>query len=54
MKTLERGFKSWAERTSILLRKELDINVDEQLNLQNLADYLNVKLSNSQEKMFRE
>ncbi|HEX8197857.1 MAG TPA: ImmA/IrrE family metallo-endopeptidase [Pyrinomonadaceae bacterium] len=44
MKTLERGFKAWAERTSLILRKELEIKSDEQLNLAKLAEYLNVKI----------
>lgn len=44
MKTLERGFKAWAERTSLLLRKELEIKPDEKLNLLKLAEYLDVKI----------
>lgn len=44
MKTLERGFKAWAERTSTAFRRELDISIDEALPPQNLADYLDIKL----------
>lgn len=44
MKTLERGFKAWAERTSMAFRRELDISVDEALPPQRLADYLDVNL----------
>lgn len=45
MKTLERGFKAWAERTSDLIRKELGIRSDEAMDLTRLAEYLNVQLS---------
>jgi Zn-dependent peptidase ImmA (M78 family) len=44
MKTLERGFKAWAERTSLTFRKELDITADEPLLPNLLADYLGVTL----------
>ena len=44
MKTLERGFKAWAERTSMTFRRELDISIDEALLPQQLADYLDIKL----------
>lgn len=44
MTTLERGFKTWSERTSNLVRKELDVDVDDQLDLPRLAEYLGVRL----------
>lgn len=44
MKTLDRGFKAWAERTSLAFRRELEISVDDPLPPQQLADYLNIKL----------
>jgi len=44
MKTLERGFKAWAEKTSLSLRKELEIAVDQPLPLERLADYFDVRL----------
>ena len=40
MKTLERGFKAWSERTSIAVRKELDISVDDLLCPFRLAEHL--------------
>lgn len=44
MKTLERGFKAWSERTSIAIRKELDLTVDDPLPPQMLANYLDIQL----------
>lgn len=44
MKTLERGFKAWAERTSASLRRELDVQIDQPLRPVDLADYLGVRL----------
>src|SRR5947209_3051721 len=44
MKTLERGFKAWAERTSLTFRRELGVTVDEPLSLNDFADYLGVDL----------
>lgn len=44
MKTLDRGFKAWAERTSLAFRRELEISVDDPLLPQRLADYLNIRL----------
>jgi hypothetical protein len=42
--TLERGFKSWAERTATSLRAELSISAKERLDPRQLASYLNVQL----------
>jgi Zn-dependent peptidase ImmA (M78 family) len=42
---LERGFKSWAERTSLSLRHDLEISPDAPLSPACLADYLNVRLA---------
>ena len=44
MTTLERGFKAWSERTSNLIRKELDTVQDAALDLSKLADYLGIKI----------
>jgi hypothetical protein len=44
MKSLERGFKAWAERTSLTFRKELELTADDPLPLDRLADYLSVAL----------
>ena len=44
MNTLERGFKSWAERTSLAFRKELGVPVDARLEPQQIAEYLGVEL----------
>ncbi len=44
MKGLERGFKAWAERTSLSLRKELDVSVDQPLPLNDLAEYFGIQL----------
>lgn len=44
MKTLERGFKSWAERTSLAFRKELGVSVDASLAPERVAEYLDVEL----------
>jgi hypothetical protein len=44
MKTLERGFKAWAERTSIALRKELRLTVDEKLCPFAFANYLDFEV----------
>lgn len=44
MKTLERGFKAWAERTSLAVRRELEISIDQPLSPQALAEYLEVQL----------
>jgi hypothetical protein len=42
MNTLERGFKSWAERTSLALRKELGVSLDRPLAPREVADYLGI------------
>ena len=42
--TLERGFKSWAERTATSLRGELALLPFEPLDPRRLADYLQVRL----------
>jgi Zn-dependent peptidase ImmA (M78 family) len=44
MNTLERGFKSWAERTSLAFRKELGVSIDAPLGPQQVAEYLGVEL----------
>ena len=44
MKTLERGFKAWAERTSLALRRELDLTVDDALCPFKLAEYLEIEI----------
>ena len=44
MKTLERGFKAWAERTSLSVRRELDLPLDESLSPWRLAEYLGIGL----------
>jgi len=44
MNTLERGFKSWAERTSLAFRKELGVPVDARLMPEQIAEYLGVEL----------
>jgi len=44
MKTLERGFKAWAEKTALSVRKELEIGVDCQLPLNKVAEYFGVEL----------
>jgi IrrE N-terminal-like domain len=44
MKTLERGFKSWSERTAVAYRRALDLTVSEALAPQKLADYLGITL----------
>jgi hypothetical protein len=42
--TLERGFKSWAERTAASIRSELSLSPKECLNPRQLATYLQVNL----------
>lgn len=44
MKSLERGFKAWAERTSLTFRKELGLTADEPLSPDQLAEYLSIML----------
>lgn len=44
MKTLERGFKAWAERTSVAIRKELELSVEDKLCPFKFSDYLGAKL----------
>jgi len=44
MNTLERGFKSWAERTSIAFRKELGVSIDAPLSPAQVAEYLGVEV----------
>lgn len=44
MKTLERGFKAWAERASLALRQELDLTIEQPLSPWALADYLEIQL----------
>ena len=44
MKSLDRGFMAWAERTSIALRKELNLSVDDRLCPFALAGYLGIKV----------
>jgi len=42
MATFDRGFKSWAERTSGNIRRELDLSPHDPLDVFKLADYLSV------------
>lgn len=44
MKTLERGFKAWAERTSAAFRQELGVPPDGALPPRRLAEYLGIGL----------
>lgn len=44
MKSLERGFKAWAERTSLAVRKELGISVDDLLCPFVLAENLGIDI----------
>lgn len=44
MKTLERGFKAWAERASLALRQELSLSIAEPLSPWALAEYLEIQL----------
>lgn len=44
MTMLERGFKAWSERTSNLIRKELEIGLEQPFNVEKMADYLGVRL----------
>lgn len=49
MKTLERGFKAWSERTSLAVRKELELGVDEALCPFQLAGHLDIKVLRPEE-----
>jgi Zn-dependent peptidase ImmA (M78 family) len=42
MPTFDRGFKVWAERTSLALRRELDVGIDEALAPSRLAKHLEI------------
>ena len=44
MNTLERGFKSWAERTAIAFRRELGVSLDAPLLPAQVAEYLGVEV----------
>ena len=44
MKSLERGFKSWSERASLALRRELGLLIDQPLSPWALAEYLEIPL----------
>lgn len=44
MSTLERGFKSWAERTALAIRRDLQLSAGAPLSPQSLASYLDVTL----------
>jgi hypothetical protein len=44
MSTLERGFKSWAERTALVVRRDLRLHPHAPLSPVVLADYLDVTL----------
>ena len=44
MKSLERGFKAWSERTSLALRKELSLTIDDQLCPFKFADFLGFEI----------
>ena len=42
MATFDRGFKSWAERTSANIRRELDLSPYDRLDVFKLAEFLEV------------
>jgi Zn-dependent peptidase ImmA (M78 family) len=44
MRTLERGFKSWAERTALAVRRDLGLSADAPITPKELASYLDVTL----------
>lgn len=44
MATLDRGFKSWAERTSLILRGEMGLAVDDRLDPLELASFLELEV----------
>lgn len=44
MSSFDRGFKTWAERTAVSLRKDLGLESTAPLSPQNLASYLEVNL----------
>lgn len=44
MRTFDRGFKSWAERTSLTLRREIGIAPDDPLDPLQLATFLEVNV----------
>lgn len=44
MKSLERGFKAWSERTSLALRKELGLTIDDQMCPFKFANYLGFEI----------
>ena len=44
MSTLERGFKAWAERTAVAVRRELDLSPVEPLDPRLLANRLRVRV----------
>ena len=44
MPAFDRGFKSWAERTSLTLRRELELDPHDSLDPAQLAKYLEVNL----------
>lgn len=44
MSTFDRGFKTWAERTALSLRRELGLNAADPLPHQQLAEYLEIKV----------
>ena len=44
MATFERGFKSWAERTALTLRRELGLSALDRLDPLKLAAYLDIKV----------
>lgn len=44
MPSFDRGFKSWTERTSLILRQELELAQDDPLDPAKLAEHLDVDL----------
>ena len=44
MATLERGFKTWAERTASVVRRELGLSPTQALDPQRLAEYLGIRV----------
>lgn len=49
MKALERGFKAWSERTSLAVRKELGLSVDDLLCPFKLANHLDISVLRPEE-----
>lgn len=46
MPTFERGFKAWAERTAIAVRRDLGLSAKEPLDPRRLAEHLGIRVIN--------